>query len=205
MSVPLETNRRYTISEYLDLEEQTPQKLEYRDGEVIAMAGGTYDHTVIANNVGRRLAERLDGKPCRVSNSDLRVRMGKAAWYVHPDVTVVCGAPQFDSQDGRRGSVLNPRVVVEVLSPSTEGYDRGEKFGGYRMIETLQDYALIRQDAPEVNVFHRRDDGTWLFLAATGLDSKVVLNSIGVELLLKEIYAGIEFPPAAEMPFHEAL
>lgn len=200
MSMPIETKRHYTVSEYLQMEEGTPGKLEYRNGEIIAMAGASYDHTVITANVTRRLAERLDGKPCRVSSSDLRVKTGAAAWYVHPDVAVVCGAPQFDVNDGRRGTVTNPRVVVEVLSPSTEGYDRGEKFSRYRETESLQDYVLIRQDAPEVNVFHRRDDGTWLFLAANGLDARIALNSIGVELLLKEIYAGIEFPPRPEAP-----
>ncbi len=200
MSVPLETNRRYTISEYFDLEEQTPETLEYRNGEIVAMAGASYSHTLITANVTRRLAERLDGKPCRVSSSDLRVRTGKAAWYVHPDVTVVCGAPQFDPNDGRRGTITNPRVVVEVLSPTTEGYDRGEKFGRYREIDALQDYVLIRQDMPEINVFHRRDDGTWLFLAAQGLDAKIALNSIDVELHLSELYAGVEFAPRPEPP-----
>lgn len=200
MSVPLETTRRYTISEYFDLEEQTPEKLEYRNGEIVAMAGASYSHTLITANVIRRLAERLDGTPCRVSSPDLRVKTGKAAWYVHPDVTVVCGGAQFDMNDGRRETITNPRVVVEVLSPSTEGYDRGEKFGRYREIDTLQDYVLIRQDVPEINVFHRRDDGTWLFLVAKGLDTKVALNSINIELFLSELYAGVEFAPRPEPP-----
>lgn len=200
MSVPIETKRRYTVSEYLRLEDAAAEKHEYRDGEIIGMAGGTYYHGVITVNVQGEIRSGLKGRPCRVSNGDVRVRIPRTPLFTYPDASVVCGAPEFDPSDPSNGTITNPRLIVEVLSPSTEAYDRGEKFRRYRELESLCEYVLIRQDVAEVEVFYRQDDGTWLFAAAAGLDARLRLRSIDVELSLAEVYAQVEFPPQQDTP-----
>ena len=195
MGVPAERTRRYTVEEYLRLEKDSTEKHEYRDGEIVAMAGGTYEHSLITANVVGELRTRLKGKPCRALESNLRVRFGRSLLYSYPDATVLCGAPEFDPHDPSRMTVLNPRLVVEVLSPSTEAFDRGEKFDRYRQIESLQEYLRGVQDRADVQTFFRQPDGTWLFTAAAGLDSAIKLRSLEIELPLGEVYAGVTFPP----------
>src|SRR5450755_1942635 len=115
-----EQPRRYTVEEYLRLEHESPEKHEYRDGEIIAMAGGTYEHSLIIANIIGELRGRLKGTPCRVNESNLRVRVARTVRYSYPDLAVVCGEPQFDPKDVNRTTVTNPRLVVEVISESTE-------------------------------------------------------------------------------------
>lgn len=202
MNVPIERERRYTIEEYLRLDEASEDKLEYHHGfivplgEVIAMAGGSEDHALVAMNFARELGNALKGKPCRVYGSDLRVRIKGTPLYVYPDVTVICGPTQHD--DLKPKSVLNPKVLVEVLSPGTIAYDRTEKFEKYLRVDSVEDYVMVSQNAPSIEVYTRRGDGTWLFRPVHGLDQVVRLGSVGVELSLREIYAGVEFPPESE-------
>ena len=184
---------RATVEEYLRLESSAIEKHEYRDGEIISMAGGTYEHSLIIMNAGASLHALLKGNPCRVLESNMRVRVPRTPLYVYPDLTVICGKPQFDSQDAGRATVTNPRVIIEVLSDATEGYDRGEKFDRYRRLDSLEEYVLVSQAAPRVETFFRQPQGMWLFNAVSGLETKATLRSLRVELALAEVYSGIDF------------
>jgi Uma2 family endonuclease len=195
MTMPAEKPRRYTIEEYLKIADDSEVKLEYVDGEIVSMAGGTANHSLISENFGRELGNRLKGKPCRVYDSNLRVGIPGNPRYMYPDRLVVCGKPAFDPRDKKNLSVMNPRFVVEVLSESTERSDRGEKFTRYRELESLQEYVLVSQDRPQVETFFRQIDGTWLLTPYFGMESVLRLRSLEIELPLAEIYAGVEFPP----------
>src|SRR5438105_5763209 len=131
--------RRFTIDEYLRLEASAKQRHEYRNGQIIAMAGGSPEHSLIIANVIRELGNHLKGKPCRVYDSNLRVRIPRTPLYTYPDVSVICGETQVDPQDPGRTTATNPRLIVEVLSSSTEADDRGEKFRRYRSLESLDE------------------------------------------------------------------
>jgi Uma2 family endonuclease len=196
MSMPAEKPRRYTIEDYFRIARDSTERLEYIDGEIVAMAGGTYNHSLIVANFGGELRNKLKGKPCRALESNLRVGIVRAGRYTYPDIPVVCGPPQFDPRDAE--TIVNPRVLIEVLSPSTERSDRGEKFNRYRLLESLQEYILVSQDKPLVECFLRQSDGGWLLMHFAGMEAIAKLRSLEVELPLAEIYAGVEFPPAEE-------
>lgn len=186
---------RCTVSEYLHYERESIAKHEYRDGEVLAMAGGSYNHSVIVANVIGELRAALKGKPCRVSDSNLRIRIPRTPLYTYPDAVIVCGEPRFDPNDTAHETVTNPRVLVEVLSPSTEAYDRGEKFTRYQLLDTLEEYVLITQDSPRTETYFRQSDGAWLFTPGHGIEARLRLRSLELDLPHSEIYAGITFPP----------
>lgn len=192
MTMSAETRRRYTVEEYLRLEEVSPEKHEYREGEIVAMAGGTPDHSLILANVIRELGTRLKGKPCRLYESNLRVKDPRKILYHYPDATVICGPALFEAQDDKKSTVINPRVIVEVLSPSTEGYDRGMKFTRYREIESFEEYVLIAQEGLSVETFLRQPDGTWSLAAYNGRDAIAKIRCLGIDLPLAEVYAGVE-------------
>ena len=195
--MPVEKPRRYTLDEYFKIARDSEVKLEYIDGEIVAMAGGTYNHSLIAANFIGALSPRLKGKPCRVLESNLRVGIRRSR-YTYPDIPVVCGSPQFDPRDSE--TIVNPRVLIEVLSPSTERSDRGEKFNRYQMLESLEEYVLVSQDKPLIETFFRQSDGGWLLMPYSGMEAVVKLRSLDVEIPLSEIYAGVEFPPPEPEP-----
>lgn len=200
MALPATTPDRMTVSEYLALEETSRDKHEFRDGQRIMMAGGTFQHGVIAINIARAFGNRLVGGPCTMFDSTVKIRPGESARFVYPDAGVVCGTPQFAPEDPHQTTILNPRLVIEILSPSTEAYDRGDKFTSYREATSLREYVLVSQTQPHVETFYRRDTGEWVFNPAAGLDAVVRLQSLGIEVPLSEIYAGINFPTAVETP-----
>ena len=150
--------QRYSFREYLELEEMSPVKHEFIDGHVWAMAGGTPSHAAIAMNIGASLREQLRGRPCRVFSSDLRVRVLPTGLGTYPDVTVVCDALETDPADPKGNTVTNPRIVVEVLSPSTGEYDRGEKLSHYKRIDTLQEVVLVAHDTKRLEHWRRVGD-----------------------------------------------
>ena len=193
MGMPVEQHRHYTVEEYLRLEEDSLEKYEYRDGEIVAMAGGTPDHSLILANVIGELRARLKGKPCRLYESNLRVKDPRKVLYHYPDATIICGPALFEAQDAKKSTVINPRVIVEVLSPSTEGYDRGMKFSRYREIESFEEYVLITQEEPSIETFLRQPDGTWSLAAYNGRDAIAKIRCLGIDLPLAEVYAGVEF------------
>jgi Uma2 family endonuclease len=181
--------------EYLELEEQAEYKSEYFNGEIFAMAGGSPEHSAIALNIGRELGNQLEARPCLVFNSDLRVRVAETGLYTYPDVTVVCGEPEFDD---RRRALLNPTLIVEVLSDSTEKYDRGDKSAHYRRLPSLREYVLVASDRARIECFTRQEDGArWLLTECSNPGGTVPLESIGCELALSRVYAKVEFPEPA--------
>lgn len=173
-----------TAAEYLAFERAAEERHEYIDGEIVAMAGGTSEHSLIAANLVAELRAALRERPCRAYSSDLRVKIESSQSYTYPDVSVVCGPPRFE--DAKRDVLLNPLAIFEVLSDSTEGYDRGEKFAHYRTVPSLADYVLVSQRSALVEHYHRQADGTWL-LRALGPGERLVLESLG-EVAVDEIY-----------------
>ena len=179
MGMPAQKHR-YSIDEYLKLEADAGQRHEFQDGEILAMAGGSPEQSFIIINIAGELRNALKGKPCRVAESNLRVRIPRPPRYVYPDASIICGPLQLDPQDPNRHSILNPRVIIEVFSPSTEAYDRGEKFTQYREIESFEEYILISQDRPNFESFLRQSDGAWSIQTCTGLESVAKIRSVGV-------------------------
>lgn len=180
-----------TEEEYLVFERASAAKHEYYDGVISAMTGGKEPHNLIAGNTLAALHAQLRRKPCRVYQSDMRVKVLKTGLNTYPDLVVVCGQPQFT--DASRDTVTNPIVLIEVLSPSTERYDRGLKFQHYQMIETLQEYVLIAADQQRVEHFTRRNDNEWLLQTAVGSTAVCVLPSIECRLSLADLYEKVEF------------
>lgn len=186
-----------TPQEYLEIERSSPVKHEFYAGRMYAMAGASVTHNLIAGNLFGTLYAQLGGSECVPFVSDLRVKVDTVGSYVYPDVVVACGALQCE--DHHEDTLLNPKVVIEVLSPSTEAYDRGEKFRQYREIESLQEYVLVSQEDYLVEHFSRADDGRWMLTDARGLDGRIELLSLGCELPLSRIYARVEItPPSRE-------
>jgi len=189
-----EPHRRVAIEDYLAAERRAETKSEYLDGEVFAMSGASRPHNLIALNPAASVHGQLRGRPCETYAGDMRVYMPAAGLYTYPDVTVVCGEPRFD--DAELDTLLNPTLVIEVLSPTTEGYDRGKKFAHYRTLDSLREYVLIAQDEARVELFARQDDGHWLLSEAAGLDGTILLASIGCELRLADVYDRVIAPSA---------
>jgi Uma2 family endonuclease len=185
----LQPKTRYTLQEYLDLERSEEARHEYLDGEVFAMGGASWSHGVIVSNIGRRLGNQLEGHGCQVISNDLRVKVSVTGLYTYPDITVVCGKPQLE-QPG--DTLLNPQAIVEVLSDSTEAYDRGSKFEHYRAIESLTDYLLVSQDKVLVEHYNRQPDGRWIYSAVNKVADSVSIATLGCVLSLAEVYDNVE-------------
>jgi Uma2 family endonuclease len=192
--------RRLTAAEYLAIESISEIRHEFLDGEMFAMSGGSLWHNLIKDNFARAVANRLSGGTCRVVTSDQRLKVDATGLYTYPDVLVFCGPPVME--DGVHHTLTNASLVAEVLSNSTEKYDRGIKFSHYRRLDILQEYLLIAQDRFSVEVFQRQGDGSssagsdaWLLSAAAEREAEVRLSSLGIAVPLAEIYAGVEFPP----------
>jgi Uma2 family endonuclease len=207
MTMSIEPNRRYTVDEYLELEGRSPErKYEFRDGlivdmrEALAMAGGSENHCLINANLIAALSNRLNGGRCRVYSNDLRIRIPRKTLYTFPDAAVVCGKTESEQHKTAGVTITNPTTIVEVLSPSTELYDRGEKFSLYREIPSLREYVLISQSAPRVETFYRRDDGGWSFGPYEGRDAVAKLLSLGIDLPLSEVFRNVEFPLETSEP-----
>ena len=186
-------HHQYTLEQYLIVEHDSQIKHEYFEGEIFAMTGGTPGHSALAMNIGVSLGSQLKGKPCQVYNADLRIGVQASGLYTYPDLSVVCGKSELDPVVPN--TVVNPVVVVEVLSPSTEAYDRGQKFENYRRIPTLKEYVLASQRERLVEVFRRGEKDEWLRTETRGGRS-ARLESIGCTLDVDEIYAGIQLQQA---------
>lgn len=189
--VAAKSTRRYTPEEYLALERRAEYKSEYIDGVIVAMSGVSRHHDRISLDVLVSLNVQLRDGPCDIFTSAMRVKNLVSGRYTYPDVSVVCGEPQFE--DDELDTLLNPTLIVEVLSPSTEANDRGDKFASYRLLPSLQAYVLIAQDRPSVEHYQRQGE-QWLLTAVTDLDGRVPLPAIGCELSLREVYRRVRFP-----------
>jgi len=185
----------FTPEEYLALERQSEIRHEFLDGTVYAMAGESPTHSAICFNLAGSLHPQLRETPCRGFSPNMKVRAGEAGLYAYPDLAVACGETFFHDRHG--DVLLNPTVVFEVLSRSTQTYDRGEKFERYKLIETLQDYVLVAQDGPRLEHFSRQPDGSWSRTELSGTAATLILDSINCRMPLADVYDRIEF--AAEV------
>ncbi len=183
--------RSVTPEEYLEMEREADFKSEYFSGQIFAMAGGTPEHSAIGTNIAGELRSRLRGKPCQVYNSDLRVTVMQSGLKTYPDVTVVCGEQYFHPLD--QNSLINPTVIIEVLSGSTESYDRGAKWTLYQSLDSLQEYVLVSVSTPRVERFTRQDNGLWLYESIGGLDGEIRLASLDIVLPLAEVYERVQW------------
>ncbi len=177
---------RMTEEEYLAFERESDERHEYADGEIFAMAGGDEAHSAVASGMIRVLGNALLGRRCRVYTSDMRIHIPVSKRYVYPDASIVCGRREFEGD--KRDVLLNPRVIVEVLSPSTEDYDRGDKFAHYKTIPSLAHYVLASQAKPFVEVFTRQLDGTWTCVNYEA-GQKLVLPALECEIDVDQVYA----------------
>jgi len=181
-----QTRPHLTPEEYLAIERRSETRSEYLDGETFAMTGGSRNHNLIVLNIGRELSLQLKKRACEVYASDLRVRVPATGLYTYPDITVVCGEPRFEDEELE--TLLNPTLLIEVLSPTTEAYDRGKKFEHYQTIPSLSEYLLVSQASFRVEQFLRQEDNRWLFTAVAGFEGRISLPSIQCELVLAEVY-----------------
>jgi Uma2 family endonuclease len=191
MSALLQPRTLFTAEEYLRLERDAEFKSEYVNGNVYAMAGAKVNHNRIAANVLRNLGNQLRSRPCEAFGSDMKVRIDKANAFRYPDISALCGPILFHDQV--QDAYCNPSVIVEVLYPSTEILDRGEKFTLYRLLDSLIEYVLVRQDRVEVEVFTRDDEGRWTSIVYNEGADSFVLSCIGCSLSLAEIYEKVTF------------
>jgi Uma2 family endonuclease len=187
--MPTQPKSPLTAEQYLEIERKAEFKSEFHNGEMFAMSGGSLEHSRLAVRCSSLLERHLEGKHCSVYNSDLRILVESAGLYTYPDVSVVCGTPLLS--DNQRDVLLNPVLLVEVLSPSTEQYDRGTKVKLYRTIPSLRECLLISQNTPEIELYRRENDESWSILTAKTLDSTLELTSIGFLLPLRDLYRGI--------------
>ena len=179
-------DNQMTEEEYLLREPEAEYKSEYRDGRVVAMGGASPAHSVITANILSSIHGQLKGRPCRVYTSDTRVKVASARFYTYPDVSVVCGEPLFDRQD--TSALLNPTVIVEVLSPSTEAYDRGMKFEYYKKLSSLREYVLAAQDETRVERFVRQGNGEWTAQVLGSTGDSLPLDAIDCRIEVRDIY-----------------
>ena len=183
---------RLTPEQYLELERAAIDvRSEYYNGRMYAMSGGTHPHAIVIGNLGSELRIALKKGPCVVTTSNMRVRVSKTGLYTYPDIVVVCDPPQFG--DGRHDTILNPALIIEVLSPSTEAYDRGFKFAQYRALESLKEYALVSQSGPLMEIFRRQPSGDWLLSESAGMEAVCRFDSVGCTVALKDVYLKVTF------------
>lgn len=182
--------RLLSPQEYLAQERLADFRSEFYNGEVFAIAGASWEHTLIKDNLAREAGNQLKDGPCRVLTSDLRVKVSATGLYTYPDIVIVCDTPQLE--DDEFDTLLNPRVIVEVLSDSTEQYDRGRKFAQYRQLPSFQEYVLVAQDCPLVERFVRQPDDTWVLTAFSDSGQTFAFSTIPVTISLAEIYRGVK-------------
>ena len=185
-----------TPGEYLDLERKSEIRSEYVAGRIFMMSGASRRHNLIAGNLYREISSQMRGKACEAYIGDMRVKVGPTGMYTYPDVVAVCGEPRFE--DAHVDTLLNPMVIVEVLSESTEAYDRGEKFAHYRRLDTLREYVLVAQDKVRVEHYLREGE-QWILSEISDPDNTLHLASIDCDVVLAAIYEKVEFNP---LPTH---
>jgi Uma2 family endonuclease len=201
--VPTLQPYRFTVEKYLAFERASDERHEYLEGVIYAMAGEIPDHGRICMNLAATFVPQLGGSDCKAFSKDLKVRCGpywahsREGLYAYPDLVVVCGALQFHDQV--QDVLVNPVVIVEVLSPSTEAFDRGEKFHRYRTwLPTLTDYLLVAQHRPLIDHYHRQEESTWVLRTLEGLHAHVHLGTMSCTVPLANVYERIAFPQAEE-------
>ena len=191
----------YTPEQYLALEEKAEYKSEYYQGEIVAMAGASINHNRITRNVATELTNAFANKPCEAFTSDLRLWIERRQFYTYPDVMVVCGDLEFFKD--RTDTITNPQIIIEVLSESTESYDRSQKFHAYWTLDSLVEYVLIDQYRRRVEYFRRVSEREWLLRVFTKMDDVLKLESLSLEILIEAIYRNVvweEQPQVTDRP-----
>lgn len=191
MSLPHE---KVTPQQYLEIERTAEIKSEYLDGEMFAMSGSNHWHDRIKTNLTGALLRELHGRPCSVYSSDMRVKAAATGLYTYPDASALCGDEQFE--DDLKDTLLNPSAVFEVLSRTTAAYDRGDKFGHYRSVQSIKEYVLIAQDRVSVERYTRQPDGTWNLVPLSTLDDVLEIPSVGARISVAEIYDRVDLSEA---------
>lgn len=181
----------YTPETYLEMDRGSEFKNEYFNGEIFAMTGASRKHSLITFNIALSLGPQLKGRQCEAYVSDMRVKVRSSGLYTYPDVIVICAEPEFE--DEQKDTLLNPTLIVEVLSESTEAYDRGKKFEHYQTLKSLSDYILVAQETACVECYIRQGDGNWLYSAYEEIDDTIELASVRCALPLSEVYDKVEF------------
>jgi Uma2 family endonuclease len=184
----------YTAEEYLRLERLADHKSEFVNGRIYAMGGASHAHNLIVFNLAREIGARLRGRPCEAYVGDMRVKVHQTGLYTYPDLAALCEPPRFE--DRAVDTLLNPSVIVEVLSDSTEKYDRGETFAHYRRLESLREYVLVSQDRRRVEKFVRGGDG-WVLTEVSG-DGVLTIETLGCTIPLDDLYDRVELPAPGE-------
>ena len=180
-------------AEYLVIERAAEHKSEYLNGEMFATAGASYAHTRIVGSLVAEFGAAFRGGPCYTLSQEMRVKVSPTGLYTYPDVIILCEPPELEDDKG--DTLLNPKVLIEVLSDSTENYDRGKKFHHYQRIASLREYALVSQDESLIERFVRQDDGAWTLTIVRGPEAEFALATVPARISLADIYRGIEFPP----------
>lgn len=186
--------RLLSPEEYLAIERDVPGKHEYYRGVMFAMGGASREHNLITGNIAAALHAQLSKRPCESYQNDMRVKVSPTGLYTYPDVVVTCEQPRFE--DKVLDTLLNPQAIIEVLSDTTEKYDRGKKFEHYRQLESLREYMLVAYDRPHLELFTHGDDGVWRLSEVSGLEARIEMPAIGCRLALADVYAKVEFAPA---------
>lgn len=186
------SKQKYTLEEYMELDKNSEEKYEFFDGEVFAMAGGSSSHSRLSMDIGSLFNQKLKSRNCEAFSSDMRVKVPDALPYRYPDISVVCGEPVFEELNGQE-MLVNPVLIVEVLSPSTAAYDLKDKFSAYQSIDSFREYLVVSQDRPQVIQHIRQSKGRWLRIEVEGLDKDVMLESVNLTLPLSEIYERVKF------------
>lgn len=204
MAIPKEKEEQkyYTVEEYLEIQETSEEKLEFRNGEIVAMSGGTGKHSLISTGILTALDNAIDkhGKNCMVFNSDMKVKIEEYNCFVFPDASVVCGDEEYDNET--ETILKNPILLIEVLSKSSKNYDKGGKFEYYRSLPSFKEYMIIYQTMPKVQTWFKEADDLWRIGNAEGLDAVIKLHSIGIEIALKDIYKRIRSFPEEVKDFY---
>lgn len=188
--------QKYTLEEYLELDANSEERLEYWDGEIFSMSGVSDQHDLIETNLVYRLKSRMEGRSCRIFAANMRIKVPSMPPYRYGDVSALCGTPRFEKIGGV-DVLTNPSLIIEVLSDSTERYDRGDKFSNYKSILMLSEYLLVAQHRPHVSQFIKQSNGSWLNLEFNALTDTLKVVSLDCELALEEIYQDVVFPEAS--------
>ncbi|MEA2059274.1 MAG: Uma2 family endonuclease [Thermodesulfobacteriota bacterium] len=191
MNAQPQTNIRMTPEKYLEFERASEHRHEYYDGEIFAMVGASLNHNRINRNIIQRLENQLEGSSCEAFISDMRVKVDKLDKYTYPDIVIVCG--DIKLEDDKFDTLLNPIVIIEILSDSTEAYDRGAKFQHYRLVPSLQEYILVSQNSYLVERYVRSDEGSWRYFAYENMEHTMEIESVKCSLLLSDIYYRVKF------------
>jgi len=191
--------KSYTLEEYFEIELNSEIKYEYWDGQIFAMSGASPEHNEISVNLTREIGTQLKGRQCKLFHGDQRVKVPIWPPYRYPDLVALCGKPEYQEIGGVK-ALLNPTLIIEILSPSTEAFDRGDKFSYYKSIPTFCEYILVAQHRPHITQLIKQSDNKWLLSEVNELTASIYLTSIDCSLTLSDIYLGVEFPPANQNP-----